>query len=166
MSTTRGVLFIHSAPTAVGPHIEWALSAAFGVPVHLDWRDQPAQRATRRAEHSWMGPVGTASRVASALRGWDRVRYEITEDPCAGSDGQRYSFTPSLGLFSAMTSANGDIVLPEGRVRSLLSAAGKVDGSDVAEELQRLLGAPWDDELEVFRHAGEGAPVRWLTDAV
>ena len=47
-----------------------------------------------------------------------------------------------------------------------IATAGKVDGSDVAEELQRLLGAPWDDELEVFRHAGEGAPVRWLTDAV
>ena len=29
-------------------------------------------------------------------------------------------------------------------------------------EVSRLLGKPWDDELETFRHAGEGAPVRWL----
>lgn len=165
MSTTRGVLFIHSAPTAVGPHIDWALSAVLGVPVHLEWADQPAQRASVRAEHSWTGPAGTAARVASALRGWDRLRYEITEDPCEGSDGQRYSFTPSLGLFAAMTSTNGDIVLPEDRVKTLLASAAKA-GTDVTEDLERLLGTPWDDELEVFRHAGEGAPVRWLIDAV
>ena len=27
---------------------------------------------------------------------------------------------------------------------------------------RRLLGGPWDAELESFRHAGDGAPVRWL----
>ena len=25
---------------------------------------------------------------------------------------------------------------------------------------------PWDDELEPFRYAGEGAPVRWLHQVV
>ena len=29
-------------------------------------------------------------------------------------------------------------------------------------EVDRLLGKPWDDELEPFRRAGDGAPVRWL----
>ena len=24
------------------------------------------------------------------------------------------------------------------------------------------MGKPWDDELEPFRHAGDGAPIRWL----
>jgi hypothetical protein len=33
-------------------------------------------------------------------------------------------------------------------------------------EISRLLGKPWDDELEPFRHAGEGAPVRWLHQVV
>ena len=28
--------------------------------------------------------------------------------------------------------------------------------------LALLLGQPWDDELEPFRRAGDGAPVRWL----
>ena len=28
--------------------------------------------------------------------------------------------------------------------------------------VKALLGSPWDDELEVFRYAGEGAPVRWV----
>ena len=32
--------------------------------------------------------------------------------------------------------------------------------------LDELLGRPWDDELEIFRHAAEGAPVRWLHQVV
>jgi hypothetical protein len=29
-------------------------------------------------------------------------------------------------------------------------------------ELERLLGTAWDNELEPFRRASDGAPVRWL----
>ena len=35
-------------------------------------------------------------------------------------------------------------------------------GGSLEAELALLLGQPWDDELEPFRHAAEGAPVRWL----
>lgn len=81
------------------------------------------------------------------------------------SDGQRYSFTPSLGLFSAQTSADGDIVVNENRLRGAVAAAA-LKGIDAADLIGDLLGTRWDDELEVFRYAGEGAPVRWLTNAV
>jgi hypothetical protein len=30
------------------------------------------------------------------------------------------------------------------------------------EEMHRARGQSWDDELEPFRYAGAGAPVRWL----
>jgi hypothetical protein len=82
----------------------------------------------------------------------------------------RYSYTPDLGLFSAVTAANGDILVPETRLRAALtvaaaSASGTIARSRagaLADELARLLGQPWDDELEPFRCAAEGAPVRWL----
>ena len=32
----------------------------------------------------------------------------------------------------------------------------------LAAEIDRVLGKAWDDELEPFRYAGDGAPVRWL----
>jgi len=35
-------------------------------------------------------------------------------------------------------------------------------GEDLANELRTLLGSAWDEELEAFRFAGEGAPVRWM----
>jgi hypothetical protein len=32
--------------------------------------------------------------------------------------------------------------------------------------LDGLLGTAWDAELEPFRHAGDGAPVRWLHQVI
>jgi hypothetical protein len=38
----------------------------------------------------------------------------------------------------------------------------ETEDCDLFDEIDLLLGQPWDDELEPFRHAGDGAPVRWL----
>jgi Protein of unknown function (DUF3145) len=69
MSTTRGVLYIHSAPSALCPHVEWAVGGVFGAPVRVDWIPQPIERSAYRTEYSWAGPTGTAARLASALKG-------------------------------------------------------------------------------------------------
>ena len=37
---------------------------------------------------------------------------------------------------------------------------------ELLEGLDLALGQAWDDELESFRHAGAGAPVRWLNNRV
>ena len=116
-ATTHGVLFVHSAPSALGPHIEWAVGGVLGAAVTLDWMAQPAQAGTYRAELSWTGPVGSAAAVASALKGWDQLRFEITEDPTSSSEGSRYSYTPELGVFHAVTGLYGDIMIPEDRLK-------------------------------------------------
>lgn len=59
--TTRGVLYVHSAPRALCPHVEWAVAGVLGVRVNLDWIRQPASPGTWRAEFSWQGEAGTAS---------------------------------------------------------------------------------------------------------
>jgi len=193
------VLQVHSAPPALSPHIEWAVAGVIGVPVRLPWVNQPASPGTLRAELSWQARQGSAAAITSALAAWNRLRFEVTEEASPGCDPVRYSCTPTLGTFSAVTSANGDILIPEGRLRAAMtlaaaSASGSpapggagrppghgleaVDGMDTLRdlhgprhpalggsleaELALLLGQPWDDELEPFRHAAEGAPVRWL----
>jgi hypothetical protein len=133
--------------------------------VSLDWIRQPAAAGHWRAELSWQGEPGTASRLASALRGWLLLRYAVTSEPGPTAEGERYSSTPSLGIFHAVTGLHGDILIPEDRLRAVLLRA-KTEGSDLEAELARLLGKPWDDELEPFRYAGEGAPVRWLHQVV
>ena len=164
-TTARGVLYVHSAPSALCPHVEWAVGGVLGVPVHLDWTSQPAQSGTVRAELSWVGPVGSAAGVASALRGWNQLRFEITEEPSPGSEGSRYSYTPELGIFHAVTGLHGDIMIPEDRLKAAVVKAA-LGQTTVMLEIDKLLGKPWDDELETFRHAGEGAPVRWLHHVV
>jgi hypothetical protein len=203
-----------------------------------------------RAELNWQGRPGTAGAITSALAGWNLLRFEVTEEASPGCDAVRYSCTPSLGTFSAVTSANGDVLVPEGRLRAAMTlasasvpasaasgpamfesaqfesaqfesaqfepvqfgsgpepavsvpgagsaaagsdsaGAGSASGHALADgalpadgmrglrdrhgprhpalggsleaELRLLLGQPWDDELEPFRHAAAGAPVRWL----
>jgi hypothetical protein len=195
------------------------------MPVDLSWVDQPAAPGMVRAELEWQGRPGAAAAVTSALAGWNRLRFEASEDASPGCDAVRYSYTPSLGLFSATTMANGDITVPESRLRAALTVAaaavppspcgevfggrpagaspdGRVVGGRaagacrdggvmggrrpraglslagrgtasavppgrdpagvLAAEISRLLGEPWDRELEPFRCAAEGAPVRWL----
>jgi hypothetical protein len=56
---------------------------------------------------------------------------------------------------------HGDILIPEDRLRAAMQRAGRGE-ADLESELSKLLGKPWDDELEPFRYAGAGAPVRWL----
>lgn len=160
MTTTRGVVHIHSAPSALCPHIDWAIGGAFGVPVRLDWQPQSAERASYRTEYAWEGPVGTATRLSSTLKRWQRIRFEVTEEGTASSEAERYSFTPGLGVFHATVGLHGDIVVPEDRLRhALVTTRGDADA--LAAAVEELLGAPWDAELEVFRHAGDDG-VRWL----
>ena len=200
--SVRGVLQIHSAPPALSPHIEWAVSGVLGVALTLPWVDQPASPGTLRAELSWQGRPGLSGALTSALAGWNLIRFEVTEEASPGCDAVRYSYTPTLGTFSAVTSASGDILIPEGRLRAAMtlaasaaphgsgrSAAGPGTGGpgtggggddgigvlremhgprhpalggSLEAELALLLGQPWDNELESFRHAAAGAPVRWL----
>lgn len=162
---TRGMVFIHSASAALRPHIEWAVGAALGSRVSLAWTDQPAEPGTQRAELSWTGNVGVGAALSSALAKLGVVRFEVTEEPTQSSDGQRYAFTPHLGAFTAMTGVHGDIVVPEDRLKHAV-AIDALGGEPIFKALERLLGVPWDDELDVFRHASEDAPVRWLHHVV
>ena len=160
-TVTRGVVYVHSTPKALCPHIVWAVEGVLGARVSVDWTDQPAAPGLVRTELSWAGEPGTGARLASSLRGWDNLRYEVTEEPSAGCDGSRWSHTPRLGIHHTWTSANGDAVINEDRLREVLMLA---QGSSEAmhEMIEELLGSDWDDELEAFRYAGDGAPVRWL----
>lgn len=114
-----------------------------------------------RTEFYWEGPAGTGAQIASALRGWEHLRYEVTEDPSAGSDGGRWMHTPDLGVFFAQTDSVGNTVIPEDRVRYAMEIAGS-NALELHRELRLALGQAWDDELEAFRHAGEGNSVVWL----
>ncbi|HWE87839.1 MAG TPA: DUF3145 domain-containing protein [Pseudonocardiaceae bacterium] len=158
--STSGVVYVHSSPSAVCPHVEWAISGTLGVRVALRWTAQPAAPGHLRAECAWSAAPGTGGKLVTALRSWPMLRFELTEDPSPGVDGERFCFAPGLGLWHSRTSANGDIMVGEDQLRAL--AADARGGESFAHHVDRVLGQPWDDALEPFRRAGDGAPVTWM----
>jgi hypothetical protein len=159
-ASTRGVVYVHDAGKAFCKPLEWALSGVLGYEVALDWAPQPIAPSRMRAEFSWSGPVGTAGRIVNALRQLPELRFEVTEEPTVGGEGERYACTPSLGVYRAQMSMHGDVLVNEQRIRTLLTEA--TDIMSMQHSLGLLLGTAWDAELEPFRLAGEGTPVRWL----
>jgi hypothetical protein len=151
------VIYVHSSPAAVCPHVEWAISGVLGTQVTLRWTAQAAADGQLRAECNWRGPVGSSGAIAGALRAWPVIRFEVTEDPSEGVDGQRFCYAPGLGLWCGRTSANGDIVIAEDQLRAAMSGRGQVRG-----RLHQLLGTAWDEDLEAFRCGGDGAPATLL----
>lgn len=156
----RGAVFIHACPPALCAHVEWAISGVLGMPLSLAWSSQPVDPGLYRAEYTWTGPRGSAAPIASALRAWSMLRFEVTEEPTPGSDGERICHVPGRGIFRGIVGANGDFLVGEQQLRHLLATATSKE--DIAHGIQTLLGAAWDADLEHYRHAGEGAPGTWL----
>ncbi|MBB6391970.1 hypothetical protein HD594_002283 [Microbacterium thalassium] len=127
----------------------------------FDWADQPVLSGTRRSEFYWEGPVGTGAALTSAIRGWEHLRFEVTEDPTPRSDGGRWLHTPGLGIHYAQTDGAGNVVIGEDRIRYAMEVAAG-DAVELRRELDIALGSAWDQELEPFRHAGDDVPVVWL----
>lgn len=157
----RGVIYIHSAPRALCSHLEWAVGRALGRAVNFEWAEQVVLPGARRAEFYWEGPAGTGAALATAMRGWEHLRFEVTEDPTPRSDGGRWMHTPDLGIHYAQTDSAGNVVIGEDRIRYALEVAG-ADVRELQRELGVALGQAWDSELDTFRHASDDAPVVWL----
>ena len=164
MPSTRGVVFIHCCPSAIAPHVEWALAGVLGRPAKLEWTGQPVAPQHLRAEASWMGAMGTAARLAASLRAWPMLVFEITEDGTSVSDGERLAYVPGRGFHRSMIAANGDVVIGEERLRGLLVRSKTAE--DYVHAIEDLLGTAWDAELEPYRIGGDGAPVTLLHQVV
>ncbi|MCW2582242.1 MAG: hypothetical protein JWQ53_1032 [Klenkia sp.] len=162
--STQGVVFVHACPKALCQHVEWSLERVIGAPVSLTWAEQPATHGSFRAEVSWTGSAGTGSKLVAALKQWPMLRFEVTEEPSQGSDGERMSYVPGHGVFRTPMSANGDLMITEQQLRHLAATATSVEA--FRHGVDDLLGAAWDDDLEAHRHAGDGAPPTWLHQVV
>ena len=64
-------------------------------------------------------------------------------------------------LVRPLATRDGFAVINEDRLREVLRLA-QGSSEAMAEMIDELLGTDWDAELEPFRYAGDGAPVRWL----
>lgn len=158
--STQGMVYIHSAPRALLPHVEWALGRLLGGPIGLDWQPQNQAPGQFRAETNFNADPVFGALASSELLGWGSLRFEIIQDAANEADGWRWAFTPSLGLFQGQLDSLGNLLVNEHRVHSIFDSA--TDLIEAKQLMAKALGEPWDVELEPFRFAHDEASVVWL----
>lgn len=141
-----GLVVIHSAPTALRQHIEWGLNSLLGSPQSFFWRDQPLSAGTVRTSLEFRAPLGTAAKIATALKSWHYLRFEVSESGASG--GELFRCTPELGIHRAQVDEVGTILVSEDVIRRALT---HFDELEIRENLGLALGAQWDEALEPYR---------------
>ena len=141
-----GLVVIHSAPSALRQHIEWGLNSLLGAPQNIFWRDQPLSPGTVRTTLEFRAPIGTAAKIATALKNWHYLRFEVSE--LADTGGEIFRFTPELGIHRATVDSVGTILVNENILRKALTF---FDENEIRSEVELALGSEWDIALEPFR---------------
>ncbi len=160
-NVSSGLIQIHSAPKALTSHVEWAISGVLGEPLHFRWDRQPIASQTLCSEHVWVGPVGSAAKIASALFGWRDLRFEVSEYASADNDGTHFMHTPSRGIHRVHVDATGSAYITQARLMHLFEeSAGSI--AELRDAVARELGSEWDAELDVFRARVSDHSVTWL----
>ncbi|MBC7464259.1 MAG: DUF3145 family protein [Actinobacteria bacterium] len=142
---SRGYLAIHSAPSALCRHLDWALVNLLGPSATLSWRPQPLLPGSHRAICEWRDREGAGADLASTLRGWHYVRFEIREE----SDREKvlYRYTPNLGIHRAVIDELGSVLISENQIMHALAQ----HDDDMRETMDKALGTSWERELDQFR---------------
>jgi hypothetical protein len=141
-----GLATIHSAPSALRQHIEWGLNAILGNAREYSWREQPLAPGTLRTIIEYRAPLGTAATIATALKNWHYLRFEVQEISTIG--GEYFRFTPELGIHRAFIDGTGSILVNENVIRKSLAS---FDDLQVRENLELALGTQWENALEPMR---------------
>jgi len=141
-----GLLTIHSAPSALRQHIEWGLNAILGYTGEYSWRDQPLAPGTLRTIIEYRAPLGTAAKIATSLKNWHYLRFEVQEFCSEGAE--LFRFTPELGMHRAFTDGTGSILISENVIRKSLET---FDDLEIRENLEAALGSTWELALEPMR---------------
>ena len=136
----RGFLSIHSCPMALIRHVEWSIESVLGR-VQIDWRTQPLAAGTQRTNVEWRSNKDLSAELASALKSWHYLRFEIT------SGNQMFRHTPDLGMHRSQIDEMGNIQITENQVKFALSKSD----DEMREALDVALGTEWEVELEPFR---------------
>lgn len=161
--SARGMVYIHSAPRALLPHVEWALGRLLGGPIGLKWQPQAQAVGQFRAETDFTANFDFGALASSELLGWGSLRFEIIQESDSAAESSRWAFTPSLGLFQGQIDSFGNLLVNEHRLRAVFDSAPNLIEARV--QISRALGEPWDEELEAFRQAHDESRVVWLRNA-
>jgi hypothetical protein len=145
----RGFLTIHSTPSALRHHIDWAIQAILGTWVKPTWSPQPLIPGSYRTQVEFRDRQGAAAELASSLRSWHYLNFEVIENTDNG--GELFRCTPELGIHRALVDQTGAVILSENQLSTVLK--NSLDEDSIREGIALLLGDSWELELDRFRSA-------------
>ena len=132
-------------------HIEWAINQVIGQVISFTWVNQPLNPGSKAMEFEYKHHIPIAAKLATALKAWHYIRFEIREVNKNTQDATYYRATPDLGLHQGQLASNGDVVLNENQVNSILK--NSLSYEKLQANLENALGISWDIELEPYRLA-------------
>jgi len=143
----RGFLTIHSSPSALRHHIDWAIQAVLGTWVKPTWSPQPLLPGSYRTQIEFRDREGAAAELASSLHSWHYLNFEVIENTDNG--GELFRCTPELGIHRSLVDQTGAVILTENQLGSALK--NSFDEESIREAIAALLGSSWELELDRFR---------------
>jgi hypothetical protein len=143
----RGFLTIHSTPSALRHHIDWAIQAVLGNWVKPTWSPQPLIPGSYRTRIEFRDRQGAAAELASSLRSWHYLNFEVIENSDNG--GELFRCTPELGIHRSLVDQTGAVILTENQLGTVLK--NSLDEESIREAIASLLGSSWEQELDRFR---------------
>ena len=149
-SQVRGFLTIHSAPSALRHHIDWAIQTVLGNWIKLSWNPQPLMPGTFRTQLEFRASQGAAAEIASSLRSWHYLNFEVIEGTELG--GELFRFTPELGIHRAVVDQSGAVQVNENQLTAIL--AQSFDEESIRQGIADMMGNSWEIELDRFRSVG------------
>jgi len=102
---------------------------------------------TFRTQLEFRGSQGAAAEIASVLRSWHYLNFEVIEGSETG--GELYRFTPELGIHRAVVDQSGAVLINENQLASLLASA--FDEESIRDGVAAMLGNSWELELDRYR---------------
>ena len=149
--TYAGRIHIYSAPAALTQHIEWAINQHLNQLVKLSWVNQSLSPGCLATELEYQSRLPVAAKIATALKSWHYIRFEIRQINLQTLDATLYRITPDLGLHQASLASNGDIVINENQLNQIIN--NSYSHKMLQSNLESALGNQWEIELEPYRLA-------------
>jgi hypothetical protein len=128
-------------------HIDWAIQAVLGNWVKPTWSPQPLIPGSYRTQIEFRDRQGAAAELASSLRSWHYLNFEVIENTDNG--GELFRCTPELGIHRSLVDQTGAVILTENQLGTVLK--NSLDEESIREAIASLLGRSWEQELDRFR---------------
>jgi hypothetical protein len=135
-------------------HIEWAINHVIGQVISFTWVNQPLNPGSKAMEFEYKHHSPIAVKITTALRAWHYIRFEVRELNKNTQDTIFFRATPDLGLHQVSATTNGDVVLNENQINTILK--NSLSYEKLQANLENALGINWDLELEPYRLALAG----------